>query len=92
MPLAGALVKAWRSDLAANGSPLDVSTRDSLAVAWESHSDARGEFTLPCARAGEWMVSVVHMTPCRESEVADWESTWGSLTFERADVDAKGSQ
>jgi hypothetical protein len=52
-------------------------------VAWQARSDAGGRVTLPTREAGEWLVSVVHMEPCRERSVADWESTWASLTFVR---------
>lgn len=83
-PLAGARIKAWRAPLVAPGRPADVSERDSLAVTWEGRSDAHGEFVLPCAAAGEWMISTVHMVPCAVANVADWESTWASLSFVRA--------
>lgn len=82
-PLAGARVKTWRSPCANAGLPLDAAMRDSVAMAWESATDARGELTLPCKTAGEWLVSAVTMQPCPETAVADWESTWASLTFAR---------
>ncbi len=82
-PLAGARVKAWRSSLAADGAPLAAAARDSVAMAWESATDARGELTVPCRAPGEWMLSAVTMQPCGEAAVADWESTWASLTFAR---------
>ncbi len=82
-PLAGARVKAWRAPLSSVGEPADVMQRDSCAVAWQAVSDARGEVLVPCAAAGEWMLSVVHMVRCPEPVVADWESTWASLTFAR---------
>jgi len=82
-PLAGALVKAWRTALAADGTPRPVFERDSVSVAWQGRSDAAGAVTIPVHDRGEWLVSVVHMEPCREREIADWESTWASLTFAR---------
>ena len=82
-PLAGARVKTWRSPFAAGGAPLDAAVRDSVAMAWESASDAHGELTLPCQATGEWLVSAVTMQACAETTVADWESTWASLTFAR---------
>ncbi len=82
-PLPGARVKSWRSPLGPAGDPLDPSARDSVAIAYEVATDARGEVTVPCAAQGEWLVSVVDMQPCRDRAVADWESTWSSLTFAR---------
>ena len=82
-PLAGARVKTWRSPLAATGAPLDAAVRDSVAMTWESSTDGRGELVVPCKASGEWLVSVVDMQPCRETKMADWESTWASLTFAR---------
>jgi len=89
-PLAGALVKAWRTPLDASGTTRPVFERDSVAVAWQGRSDAAGRVTIPVREAGEWLVSVVHMEAShstwaspRPSEGADWESTWASLTFAR---------
>jgi len=78
-PLAGALVKVWRAPLGA-----DAATRDSIGVAWRGRTDSRGEVAVPVALAGEWLLSVVHMEPCTERSEDDWESTWSSLTFQRA--------
>lgn len=82
-PLAGALVKAWRTDVAADGAPGPVFARDSVNVAWQGRTDASGHVSVPVRQAGEWLVSTVHMEPCREREIADWESTWASLSFAR---------
>ena len=78
-PLAGALVKAWRAPLGA-----DPATRDSMGVAWRGRTNARGEISVAVAESGEWLLSVVQMVPCPDRVEADWESTWASLTFERA--------
>jgi len=83
-PLGGALVKAWRAPLGGNGQPADGAARDSIGIAWKGHTDSRGRVTVPVSLPGEWMVSVVQMVPCRDSREADWESTWASLTFQRA--------
>ena len=82
-PLAGVLVKAWRTDLATADVSRAPFERDSVNVAWLGRSDASGRVSVPVREAGEWLVSAVHMEPCREHEVADWESTWASLTFAR---------
>jgi hypothetical protein len=82
-PLAGVRLKAWRSPLADGGSPLAAAGRDSAGVSFESATDARGEVSVPCAAPGEWLLSAVAMQPCGDTEVADWESTWASLTFAR---------
>ncbi len=83
-PLAGALVKAWRAPLLADGAPADGATRDSVGLAWQGLSDQRGRLSVPVAAAGEWIISVVHMVACAEKSEADWESTWASLTFQRS--------
>lgn len=80
-PLAGALVRAWVVPLAAGGQPTDGEERDSVGVAWQGRTDARGRATVPVSSRGEWIVSVVHMVPSRAPRDADWESTWASLTF-----------
>lgn len=82
-PLAGALVKAWRSPFTAAGAAADPAARDSVGVAWQQRTDARGEARVPLAAAGEWLVATVHMVPSRDRKAADWESSWASLTFER---------
>jgi hypothetical protein len=82
-PLPGALVKAWRAPLGAGSKPTDGATRDSVGFTWQGRSDSRGQLIVPVISPGEWIVSVVHMVPCRETSEADWESTWASLTFER---------
>ena len=83
-PLAGALVKAWRTPLSSAGVPRPPFARDSVAVAWQGRSDATGTITIPVREVGEWLVSTVHMIPCPDRGQADWESTWASLTFARA--------
>ena len=83
-PLAGALVRAWRTALDAAGAPRPVAERDSVAAAWQGRSDAAGAVTVPTREPGEWLVSAVHMEPCADRREADWESTWASLTFVRA--------
>ena len=82
-PLAGVLVSAWRAPSAAGGAPTDAETRDSVNVAWQARTDAHGEALARVAAPGEWLISAVHMEPSADRTVADWESTWGSLTFER---------
>ena len=82
-PLAGALVKAWHTALDPSGAPRAVFQRDSVTVAWQGRSDAAGAVTIPVRDSGEWLVSAVHMEPCPEREIADWQSTWASLTFAR---------
>jgi hypothetical protein len=82
-PLANALVKAWRAPLDPHGVAPDPETRDSTGVVAKVRTDAHGRAILSVAKAGEWLVSTVQMVPCREPDVADWESTWASLTFAR---------
>ena len=82
-PLAGALVRTWRTPAAADESPTDAESRDSLGVVWQQRTNASGETTVPAQQPGEWLVSVVHMIPGSDRTAADWESTWASLTFQR---------
>lgn len=82
-PAARVLVKAWRTNVGASGTPTDPAARDSSAVCWRGTTDPRGEVTLDVRAAGEWLVSAVTMTRSSDPAVADWESTWASLTFER---------
>ncbi len=42
-----------------------------------------GRVRLPIDRPGPWLVKAVHMTPAPPGSVADWESLWATLTFER---------
>lgn len=82
-PLAGALVRVWRAQANADGSPSDPEARDSVGVAWQARTDATGEATVTTIQPGEWLFSVVHMEPSSDRTIADWESTWASLTFQR---------
>jgi hypothetical protein len=80
-PLAGALVKAWRTGLDPGGATREPATRDSVDVAWRGRTDARGEVEVPIAGPGEWLLSAVHMVSSHDRSAADWESSWASLTF-----------
>jgi len=80
-PLAGALVRAWHAPLDTGGQPLDCGRRDPTEVAAEGRTDAHGRVELRLDAAGEWLIGTVHMVPCQEPAVADWESYWASLTF-----------
>jgi len=82
-PLAGALVRAWNRPLAGAGRPADPAARDSVGMVAEARTDARGMVTLDTSRAGEWLVSAVHMTASEDRTEADWQSRWASLTFAR---------
>lgn len=82
-PLANALIKAWRAPLDAKGIAPDPETRDSTGVIAKVRTDKRGRAVVPVAARGEWLLSSVHMVPCTESDQAEWESTWASLTFAR---------
>ena len=67
-PLAAAKVRAWHR------------TGDKLTTI-DATTDANGEvsFTLPVA--GPWMLSTIHMARLTGDAAAEWESTWGNLTF-----------
>lgn len=68
-PLAGALLKAWHK-------------KDGQLTIVRSVSDASGQVSVALPWAGEWMLSVVHMTAAVDTRDADWDSYWGSLAFE----------
>lgn len=80
-PLAGALLKAWRRDLGADGVPHPADTRDSVAVAWRGRTDRAGRARVPLDRPGEWLLSVVHLEPCEVPALAEFQSHWASLTL-----------
>ena len=67
-PLAGALVTAYPH--AEPSRPV------------RQRSDNEGRVTLRLDRAGAWLIKSVHMERIDESEQADWQSWWASLTFE----------
>lgn len=69
-PLGSVLLKAWHKE----GAQVSV---------MRARTDARGQVTLALPFAGPWLMNVVHMVPGGAPGV-DWESHWGSLTFELA--------
>lgn len=81
--LPGAMLQTWRQPLAADGRPRVAAERESVSVFQKVRTNANGEAVLDVREPGEWLVNVVHMVPCEAPEVADWESTWSSLTFAR---------
>jgi Domain of unknown function (DUF4198) len=91
-PVSRALVKAWHRPVLLSGRPFDPTTRDSIGTAWSGRTDARGRVTVPVSDAGEWLISVVRMERCKDSDDADWESTWASLTFERSQEDSRAER
>jgi uncharacterized GH25 family protein len=46
-------------------------------------TDHSGRVHLSIDRPGAWMITAVNIIPAGEDSDADWESFWGSLTFER---------
>lgn len=47
-------------------------------------TDEHGRVTFKIAKSGAHLVRVCHMVRAKPETGADWESTWGSLTFETA--------
>jgi uncharacterized GH25 family protein len=47
-----------------------------------SRTDGDGRVKLTLDRAGEWMVKCVHMVEAPVETGMDWESLWGSVTFD----------
>jgi uncharacterized GH25 family protein len=81
-PIAGALVHAWRQPLGDDAALTPAAARDTMKVASGTRTDADGIAEVPVADAGEWLIGAVHMEPSRDP-VAEWESSWASLTFAR---------
>lgn len=73
-PLGNALVKAWHKH---NGQLVMI----------RATTSATGEVHFNMPYAGDWMVSVVHMTPAvgSDEEGVDWDSFWGNLSFHLPD-------
>jgi len=82
-PLAGALVRAWRTPLRERGRLFDPARRDSVGPAAEARTAKDGTATLDVAGPGEWLIATVHMVRSSDRKAADWESRWSSLTFGR---------
>ena len=73
-PLAGALLKAWNRQ---GGQTLIIRAKTSV--------DGKATFNLPYA--GGWMISVVHMVAAKGEKDIDWDSLWGNLSFNLANVE-----
>jgi uncharacterized GH25 family protein len=62
---------------------IEALLHDDPSVRLSVRADARGGFSLVLPRGGVWLVKSVHMTRAGFfSSVADWESSWASLTFD----------
>jgi uncharacterized GH25 family protein len=70
-PLAGLKVRHWNKPGLGGNNLVEMKQSDALG---------RVEFDL---KAGETLISTVHMRECPDRAAADWESYWGSLTFSR---------
>lgn len=68
-PHAGVLVKAWHR--------LGRQTTVIRTV-----TDPQGRFAFALPFNGVWMLNAVHMVPATGSPEVDWDSYWGSLTFD----------
>lgn len=45
-------------------------------------TDGEGRIVVPLTKRGKWRIHAVLMERCKEKDIADWESSWASLTFE----------
>jgi hypothetical protein len=70
-PRAGVLIKAWHKQ-----------GRQTTTI--RATTDPQGAFVLTLPFAGMWMLNAVHMVPATDSAGVDWDSYWGSLTFDLA--------
>ena len=69
-PLANALVRCWRR----------VNGKTELEIK-RSDSQGKATFDLPKKGNAAYMISVVNMVRLTNNPKADWQSTWGSMTF-----------
>lgn len=69
-PLKNTLVRCWRR---ANGKTALEFKR--------SNAEGKATFSLPKKGNATYMVSMVNMVRLQNDPQADWQSTWGSLTF-----------
>jgi hypothetical protein len=49
---------------------------------YSARTDRSGRVSIPLAAPGVWLIRLVHMLPYQGPRATDWESFWGSLTFE----------
>jgi uncharacterized GH25 family protein len=71
-PLADHSVRTWHK----TGQPEGTTQTGQL------RTDANGEAALVLSAKGFWMVSLVRMVPNPQTSQSDYQSYWGSLTFE----------
>lgn len=45
-------------------------------------TDRNGRMEVPLGMPGKWRIHTLRMERCADSDIADWESYWASLTFE----------
>lgn len=55
---------------------------ENQVLAIKTRTSARGIATFDLPYAGPWKISLTHMIPLKGVAEIDWESYWGSLTFE----------
>lgn len=77
-PLANALVRYWTRPFAKGRQLPDTKPEGLTQERQRSDVQGRVRFRL---KAGQNMISLVHMVPAADSKEADWQSYWGSLTF-----------
>jgi uncharacterized GH25 family protein len=70
-PLRRALVQVWQ-----RGAPGQTATRRT-----KLYTNQNGRALFHLSAPGSYMVSAVHMVPATDRQMADWQSTWTTLTF-----------
>ncbi|MFC5496836.1 DUF4198 domain-containing protein [Caenimonas terrae] len=68
-PRPGVLVKAWHKQ---GGQTTTI----------RATTDGSGRFAFTLPFTGRWMLNAVHMVAATDSTEVDWDSFWGSLTFQ----------
>lgn len=68
-PVPGALLKVWCRDVKKNVEKIEI------------HTNQNGRALFRLSTPGTYLISTMRMTRFADPQVADWQSTWSSLTF-----------
>lgn len=73
------------------GALVTATPRSDPRLVQQARTDADGRVRYTMRHAGEWLLTAVHMVEAAPGSGAQWESFWGSLTFELAPDRRSGS-
>lgn len=83
-PVSGALVHAYQQPFDLGGSEVPPGSRLGLPVRERATTDERGIVRLDVSKRGEYLVTAAHAVPCKDPNVADWDTFWASMSFARS--------